>query len=119
MGNYVMAIISILLAVTGQILMKKGMMMVGTFSISQFAGKLIPMFTNPWVFSGFFCFGISSLFWLVVLSRLPLSLVYPMVSVGYVLVAFLSIIMFKEHVSVVRWIGIFVIVMGVFLISRS
>jgi drug/metabolite transporter (DMT)-like permease len=61
----------------------------------------------------------SAVFWLVVLSRLELSLVYPMVSVAYILVALFSWFFFKENVNLVRWLGILVIVMGVFLISRS
>lgn len=117
--NYLIMAISILLAVAGQLLMKRGMMAFGTFPASQLLVKIIPMFMNPYVFFGFACFGLSSLFWLVVLSRLPLSLVYPMVSVAYVLVAFASIVFFKEHVSLVRWIGIGVIILGVYLISRS
>ncbi|OGC36221.1 hypothetical protein A2311_05730 [candidate division WOR-1 bacterium RIFOXYB2_FULL_48_7] len=117
--NYVLLVISVSLAVAGQLLMKKGMMIFGTFPASQLLFKIIPMILNPWVFLGFVCFGLSSLFWLVVLSRLPLSLVYPMVSFAYVLVALLSMFFFKESVTLVRWAGIFVIVAGVILISRS
>ena len=102
-----------------QLLMKKGMMIFGTFSASQLLYKIIPMFLNPWVFSGFVCFGLSSIFWLVVLSRLELSLVYPMVSAAYVLVAIASWLFFKENLNLARWAGIAVIILGVYLISRS
>lgn len=119
MGNYLILAISILLAVVGQLLMKKGMMIFGTFPVSQLLYKIIPMFLNPYVFFGFASFGLSSIFWLVVLSRLELSLVYPMVSVAYILVAIASWFFFRENVTLVRWLGILVIVMGVFLISRS
>jgi len=119
MANYLILAISILLATAGQIFMKKGMVGFGTFPISQLLVKIIPMFTNPFVFIGVICFGASAVFWLVVLSRLPLSLVYPMVSVAYILVAFASIIFFKEQVTLIRWAGILIIVFGVILISRS
>ncbi|MBU0672903.1 MAG: EamA family transporter, partial [Candidatus Margulisbacteria bacterium] len=92
---------------------------VGAFPISQLLQKLVPMFSNPFVFFGFACFGLSSIFWLVVLSRFEISFVYPIVSVAYILVAIASIIFFKENVTLVRWLGISVIVFGVFLISRS
>lgn len=117
--NYLILAVSIILAVAGQLLMKKGMMTFGTFPISQLLYKIVPMFLNPWVFLGFVFFGLSSIFWLVVLSRLELSMVYPMVSVAYVLVAIFSLIFFKENVSLVRWVGIVVIILGVYLISRS
>lgn len=119
MVDYIILGISILLAVVGQLLMKKGMFLFGTFPVSQLLYKIIPMFLNPYVFFGLACFGISAIFWLVVLSRLELSLVYPMVSVAYILVALASWFFFKENVTLVRWLGILVIVLGVFLISRS
>jgi multidrug transporter EmrE-like cation transporter len=119
MTNYLILGISILLAVTGQLLMKKGMIIFGTFPASQLLQKIIPMFMNPYVFFGFASFGLSSIFWLVVLSRMELSFVYPMVSVAYILVAIASLILFKENVTLLRWLGILVIITGVFLISRS
>ena len=119
MTNYLFLGVSILLAVMGQLLMKKGMMLFGTFQVTQLFSKIIPMFLNPYVFFGFVCFGLSSIFWLVVLSRLEISLVYPMVSVAYVLVAVVSWFFFKENLTIIRWAGIAVILLGVFLISRS
>jgi len=119
MGNYLILATSILLAVAGQLMMKKGMTAFGAFPFNQLIAKLIPMFLNPYVFFGFACFGLSSIFWLVVLSRFEISLVYPLVSVAYVLVALFSMVFFKESVSLVRWAGIAVIIFGVFLISRS
>jgi len=117
--NYLILATSILLAVAGQLLMKRGMVLFGTFPATQLLVKLIPMFMNPYVFFGFAAFGLSSLFWLIVLSRMELSLVYPLVSVAYVLVALFSFFVFKENVTMIRWVGIAVIIFGVFLISRS
>lgn len=119
MVNYGLMVISILLAVAGQLLMKKGMIGFGSFPVSQMLIKLIPIFFNPFVFFGLVCFGFSSIFWLVVLSRMPLSLVYPMVSVAYVLVALASYFWLGENLNPLRWGGIFVIILGVILISRS
>jgi len=119
MVNYLVLGTSILLAVAGQLFMKRGMVAFGTFPVSQLLYKVIPMFFSPLVFTGLIFFGLSSVFWLVVLSRLELSLVYPMVSVAYVLVALASFIFFKENVNAVRWFGILVVILGVFLISRS
>ncbi|MFA4906085.1 MAG: EamA family transporter [Candidatus Margulisiibacteriota bacterium] len=119
MVDYLILVVSVLLATTGQLLMKQGMTQFGRFPITQLAQNVIPMFLNPWVFAGLAAFGISSIFWLAVLSRLPLSLAYPMVSLAYVVVAFASIFLFREQVSLIRWIGVLVICSGVFLISRS
>ena len=119
MGNYFLLFISISLAVAGQLLMKRGMQIFGAVSVRELAVKLIPMLTNPLVFLGLAAFGISAIFWLVVLSRLDLSLVYPMVSIGYVVVAVVSMMYLGESVSLIRWLGIAIICVGVVLISRS
>ncbi|MBN2058210.1 MAG: EamA family transporter [Candidatus Saganbacteria bacterium] len=119
MTNYLFLSTSIILATMGQLLMKRGMMSFGAFPVSQLLSKIIPMFLNPYVFVGLACFGASAVTWLVVLSRMELSLVYPMVSVAYVIVALVSWIFFKENLTLVRWLGILVIMVGVFLISRT
>ncbi|MFH1541519.1 MAG: 4-amino-4-deoxy-L-arabinose transferase [bacterium] len=119
MGHYLMLGFSILLAVTGQLLMKKGMMVFGQVATDEFFQRIIPMLLNPYVFSGIACFGFSAMTWLVVLSKFELSFVYPLVSVAYILVAIASMVFFQETVPMIRWLGIAVIVFGVFLISRS
>lgn len=112
-------VVSISLAIMGQLLMKQGMMIFGKFPVKQLLVQLIPMLLQPYVFLGIVCFAISSVFWLVVLSRIDLSFAYPMVSVAYVVVALFSYFFFKENVNLIRWIGILTICLGVFLISRS
>ena len=99
--------------------MKQGMMIFGKFPVAQLLPKLIPMFLQPYVFFGIACFAVSSVFWLVVLSRIDLSLAYPLVSIAYVVTAIFSYLVFKENVSLIRWLGIIVICFGVYLVSRS
>ncbi len=119
MVNLMLLVVSISLAVVGQMLMKAGMMTIGKFPVSQLLSMLFTIIFNPFVFAGVACFGVSSIFWLVVLSRFELSMVYPLVSLGYIAVALLSSIFFNESVTIVRWIGIITICVGVFFISRS
>lgn len=119
MMNYLVLIVSVGLAVVGQLLMKRGMQLFGTFPISQLPVKFLPMVFSPFVFFGIASFALSAVFWLVVLSRFDLSMAYPMVSLGYVVVAIVSVFWLGETVSLVRWLGIAVICLGVFLISRT
>lgn len=119
MVNIALIVVSIALAIVGQLLMKYGMMMFGQFAVTDLLSKLFPMIFQPYVFMGIVAFAISSVFWLVVLSRMDLSLVYPLVSIGYIVVAIFGSIYFGESVTLVRWIGIITICVGVFFISRS
>ena len=119
MVNYLLLVISISLAITGQLLMKQGMMIFGKFPVKELMTRLIPMLFQPYVLAGLLCFGVSSVFWLVILSRIDLSYAYPMVSIGYIAVVLFSYFVFKENVSLIRWMGVITICAGVFLISRS
>jgi len=117
--NFLLLFVSISLAIVGQLLMKYGMMIIGTFSVKELLVKFLPMIFQPYVFAGIMCFAVSSVFWLVVLSRIDLSLAYPLVSIGYIVVALFSSVFFSENITLIRWIGILTICAGVFLISRS
>lgn len=62
-------------------------------------------------------FGIAGQLLFQVLGDLDLSLAYPTVSVGYVLVIILSRVLFKESVSFTRWGAVAIICMGVILVG--
>jgi multidrug transporter EmrE-like cation transporter len=122
MQTVLLVLVPVLIGVIGQLLLKKGMTAVGQFDFSA-AGQIIPQFfrafTNPWVFAGFAFYFLSSLFWMIVVSRVELSVAYPMLSLGYAVVLLASFFLFGEKVSSVRWLGVIVIMLGVTLISRS
>ena len=116
-----LVLVPIVMGVVAQIFLKKGMLAVGKFALDY--GNLPMQYAKiiftPYVFLGMLLYFLGSLIWLVVLSRIPLSFAYPMLSMGYIFILFASAILFKEHISVVRWLGVIVICAGVFLISRS
>jgi multidrug transporter EmrE-like cation transporter len=62
-------------------------------------------------------YAISVAVWIVGLSRVPVSQAYPVLSVGYVITALLAWMLFGETVSVERWAGIGLIMVGVILVS--
>lgn len=76
-------------------------------------------FANSYILFGFFLYALSSLLWLAVLSRLPLSLAYPALSVSYVLILFLSRYVLGESVGAFRIIGVVLICLGVAFIGKS
>jgi multidrug transporter EmrE-like cation transporter len=108
---------AVALGVAGQMVMKTGMTQVGALSALNFSA-LLRMFSNVYVVLGIFCYALSSIVYLMALSKLPLSFAYPMVGLGYVIVVILSWLVLKEPVSVARWIGVLLICGGAFLIGR-
>ncbi len=121
MKQMLLLLVTVTLNVAGQFLMKRGMSQVGVISgdLSQMISSLTIAFTNPYVLAGVGAYGLSSIFWLVLLSRVDLSYAYPALSLGYVLVTLVSALMLGEYVSGLRWAGVLVICVGVLLVARS
>lgn len=120
--SLLMIAFSITLAVGGQFLLKAGMTKVGRFDSANLAvvsGLLVKTFTEPRVVLGLSLYVLSSVSWLIVLSRVELSFAYPLAALGYVVAIALSALILKEQVSVARWLGALMISLGVVFISRS
>lgn len=104
-----------------QLLLKKGVMLTGGFP--QSLGDLIPFFvkayTNAYIISAVILTIITALAWILAVSKAEISHIYPFMALSYVLVALFSFLIFKEDVNALRWAGIIVICIGVFLVSRS
>ena len=94
---------------------------IGTFAFS--ADNLVPVgikvASNPFIVSGLGCYVVSVVVWIMALSRVEVSLAYPMLSIGYVVNAIAAWYLFGEALSAQRMIGIGTIVVGVFLVARS
>lgn len=120
--NVVLLILSIGLAVAGQLAMKSGMNKVGEIKSEDLAhpGDLIArVLKSFWAVIGVVFYAVSAVFWLIVLSRVNLSVAYPMVAVGYVVVVFYSWLVFKEPVKWISWIGLVLIVAGVVVTAQG
>jgi len=74
---------------------------------------------EPHVLGGLACYVVSVVVWVVALSRVPVSIAYPMLSIGYVVNAIAARYMLGEALTPMRLAGIAVIIVGVFLVARS
>ena len=75
--------------------------------------------TSPLVLAGLICFGLSALFWLFVLSKIPLSTAYPFVAFGIVITAASGRILLGEPITALKALGIGLIVSGVVAVGAS
>ncbi len=122
MNKYIPLILAgVLLNAVAQIVIKKGMMDIGSFEFS-FQNVLpigLKIIQCPYIIFGILFYVASLGIWLMVLSRVDVSYAYPMLSVGYIVAALFGKYFFGEPVGLVRWAGIIVICIGVYLITRS
>jgi len=111
----------VLLNAGAQLLLKAGVSAVGPIDFG--AGAAWPAFGRvlvQWpVLAGLGCYVVSVALWLVALSRVEVSLAYPMLSLGYVVNAAAAYWLFGEALGPARCAGIALILLGVFLIART
>jgi multidrug transporter EmrE-like cation transporter len=74
---------------------------------------------EPHILAGLACYVVSVVVWVVALSKVPVSMAYPMLSIGYVVNAIAAYYLLGETVSPMRLAGIGVIIVGVFIVARS
>lgn len=114
-------LLSTVLGVGGQLLLKHGMTRLGaqTLSPSNVGEVGLRIATSPWVILGIAVYVSGTFFWLVALSRVDLSYAYPFASLSYVLILASSWLLLGEAVSVLRLLGVVAICLGVFIVALS
>ena len=89
------------------------------FSADTLGNAALILSKSPQFWTGMLCYGASLCVWLAALSKAPVSTAYPMLSLGYVVVAVVSVTWLGESMSVPKVLGIALICAGVILVSRS
>ena len=112
---------TVLTNAAAQILLKTGMLRLGSFefSLTGIASAIPQIVFNPFIALGLFTFIVSMSSHLLVLSRVDLSFAFPFLSLAYVVVVLYSHLVFGEDMNFYRISGVAVICFGTFLISRS
>lgn len=120
MQTYVILFFGIGFTVLAQVLMKLGMAKNGVvvFSLKNLLSLIPQIFTNFYLLFGTVSLGAGFLLWLVVLSKLKLSVAIPFTSLNYVLILFFSWLFLKESISLPQFLGVGLIGLGLVLISR-
>jgi uncharacterized membrane protein len=74
---------------------------------------------NPDLFKGIIIYGSSTVFYVIGIKGGELSVLFPLISTGYIWVAFLSMKYFHEAMNRKKWAGIALILVGVSLIGMG
>jgi drug/metabolite transporter (DMT)-like permease len=111
----------VLLNAAAQLLLKGGTNRLGviTLTMDNWTSTLSRMVSEGYFMAGITLYAISVLVWILGLSRVPVSIAYPMLSLGYIVNAIAAHYLFGEAVTAQRWLGIGFIVVGVYLVARS
>lgn len=113
-------IFTAILNTIAQILLKAGMDKIGEFSftLSNIAAAAEKVIYNPFIIFGLITYTISVSLWLLVLSRVSVSVAYPLSSISYIFAAIAAYYCFGEQLSLLQVLGIFTIIFGVYLMTQ-
>jgi len=123
MGKSLLLILaSVTMGVCGQLCLKAGMDQVGTLAASGIISILqtaLRVLATPLVFLGLAFYAMGAVFWLLVLSKLDLSLAYPMLALTYILIPLAAQFVLGEQVPSLRWLGVGIIFIGVMVVAQT
>lgn len=119
--SFSLVLCGVLLNAAAQLLLKAGTNAVGAFEFSR--DNILPvgwkLASEPHIIGGLACYVVSVVVWIMALSRVEVSIAYPMLSIGYVVNAIAAWYLFGEAVTAMRMTGIGFIIVGVFIVARS
>ena len=119
---YALLLVSVTFNVTANILLKTGVIKTGGISsdATDIITNVLKVAVSPYIVTGLTLYGLSFLIWLRVLSFNDLSRSYPIfATIVFLMTTIGSVIFLKEHVSIIRIVGIAVMLTGIFIVSRS
>lgn len=118
---FVLVFTGVMLNAAAQLLLKAGVKDIGIIELSpaNIFNAGLKLALEPHIVGGLACYVISVGIWILALSRVPVSIAYPMLSLGYVVTAVIAWAFMGEAVNAMRITGIGIIIVGVFLVARS
>ena len=116
-----LVLVGVGLNAAAQLLLKAGTNAVGHFEFTTVNAVPVglKLALEPHILGGVVCYVVSLVVWIMALSRVEVSVAYPMLSIGYAVNAIAAYYLFGEAVTPIRLIGIGVIILGVFIVARS
>ena len=119
--SFALIFTGVMLNAAAQILMKAGTNAIGHFDFS--VANILPIgwkLATEWhIITALFCYGLSVVVWILALSRVPVSIAFPLLSMAYIVTAVAAWYLLGEALSLSKFVGIGVIILGVIILSRA
>jgi multidrug transporter EmrE-like cation transporter len=119
--NFFLILTGVLLNAVAQLFLKAGTNVIGElkYSNATILPTIFKVAFQPYIIGGLTCYVFSVAIWIVALSKVQVSVAYPMLSIGYVVNALAAWYLFGEMMSDLKIVGILTIIIGVYLVART
>lgn len=118
-GNLLLVLFAVIVAAGGQLMLKHGMQLATARARSSGGSLVFAAATTPWVLLGLVVFAVSAVTWLAALSRVPLSIAYPINAIGYLIILTASVLVLHERANLLTWAGTVLVVSGLIIVVLS
>ncbi len=119
--TFLIIVSGVMLNAAAQLLLKTGTNSLGTLFSSKESvlSEVFRILFQPFILGGLVSYVISVSLWIFALSKVPVSIAYPMLSIGYIVNAIAAYYFFGEGLTSQKILGISIIVIGVILVAKS
>lgn len=118
---FALVMTGVLLNAVAQLALKASVSDTGIINLDMqsLMSSAVSLVTNLWLWVGLICYGVSVVVWILALSRVDVSIAYPMLSIGYIVNAIAASHLFNEPLGIGKVVGIGIIIVGVYVLARS
>lgn len=117
--NLLIIFLTVTLNAFGQLFLKSGANIIGPITTESNIVEIIASALNLYIILGLITYVLSISAWIVALSRVDVSIAYPMLSFGYVIVTIAAWVLFNEPISLMKVLALSIIVLGIVLLAHS
>ena len=114
--EFCLLLVSVLSSVAGQFFLKLGALKLGKVNFTNAISHLLSIALTPELIIGLACYGVGAIAYILLLTRVNLSVAAPSVSLVYLFSVLLGFFIFRESLPLSRLIGLGFIVSGVILV---
>lgn len=115
--NAAMILLNAVMLVSGQFLWKLGL--VRKENPFESMRSIFELVFSPFILGGLVLYGMTTILWLFILSRVQISVAYPMQSVAYIISAIGAYYLFGESLTWLKILGCLIILIGVAMVGLS
>jgi drug/metabolite transporter (DMT)-like permease len=114
--EFLLFLLSLIAGVSGQFFLKTGALKLGKLTASNAFNHVMSIATTPELVIGLACYGIGAVLYILLLTRVKLSVLAPAVALQYIFSVLIGHFVFRESIPLVRVFGMAFIICGVVLL---
>ncbi|BAU12759.1 hypothetical protein LEP3755_32900 [Leptolyngbya sp. NIES-3755] len=118
-AEFALFLVSIVAGVSGQFFLKSGALKLGQLTANNVVSHIIGIATTPELVIGLTCYGAAAVLYILLLTRVPLSVLAPAVALQYVFSVMMGKFIFNESIPMIRLFGVGFIIGGVVMLMAK